>query len=333
MKTNYFLNRIKYKIASILFLSVTLLALQFSTFADAPVQQKMQSVGFYRMQLGDFEVTALYDGYLQIDNKNLLKNIKENEIEKLLKRMFITNPNVQTAVNAYLVNTGKNLVLVDVGSAKCFGATAGFIQDAFKASGYEPSQVDTVVITHLHPDHVCGITTIDGKKAFPNALVRMSNIEAEFWLDPKTETKMPKDFKPYFKMVKDAIQPYKNDGTFKPFFKNEHILPGLTAIPTPGHTPGHTSYEFKSQNETLLVLGDIIHSHAVQFPHPEASILYDADSKKAMLTRKKLFTEAAKNKIWLAGEHLPFPGIGHIRSEGKGYVWVPVEYAPYATNR
>lgn len=303
-----------------------------STYAVAPAQQKFQAPGFYRMALGDFEVTALYDGYINIDNKKLLKNIKETDLQKLLSRMFISSANVQTAVNAYLVNTGTNLVLVDVGSAKCFGATAGFIQDAIKASGYEPSQIDTVVITHLHPDHACGVATAEGKMAFPNAEVRVAKAESDYWLNPQVEEKAPAEYKPFFKMIKDAIQPYKNANKFKPFTPKEEIVPGLVAIPTPGHTPGHTSYQFSSKNETFLVLGDIIHSHAVQFPRPLVGIQFDSDSKKAISMRSALFSNAAKQKTWLAGAHLPFPGIGHIRPEGKGYVWVPVEYSPYAAS-
>ena len=300
-----------------------------STYAVAPAQQKTQAPGFYRMALGDFEVTALYDGYIDLDNKKLLKNVSATDLQKLLSRMFLTSSNVQTAVNAYLVNTGTNLVLVDTGSSKCFGPTAGFIQDAIKASGYVPSQIDTIVITHLHPDHSCGVTTADGKMAFPNAVVRVAKAESDYWLNPKVEEKAPEEFKPFFKMVREAIQPYKDADKFKPFSPNEALVPGLVAVPTPGHTPGHTSYQFQSKNETLLVLGDIIHSHAVQFPRPQIGIQFDTDSKKAISTRTKLFANAAKNKIWLAGAHLPFPGIGHIRLEGKGYVWVPVEYSPF----
>jgi glyoxylase-like metal-dependent hydrolase (beta-lactamase superfamily II) len=310
----------------------TFLAPVASISAAVPAQQKTQAPGFYRMALGDFEVTALYDGYINIDNKKLLKNIKETDLQKLLSRMFIASTNVQTAVNAYLVNTGTNLVLVDVGSAKCFGPTAGFIQDNIKVSGYEPSQIDTIVITHLHPDHACGLVNAEGKRAFPNAEVRVAKAESDYWLDPKVEEKAPAEFKPFFKMVRDAIQPYKDAGKFKPFAPNEALVPGLVAIPTPGHTPGHTSYEFRSKNETFLVLGDIIHSHAVQFPRPQVGIQFDTDSKKAISIRSSLFANAAKNKTWLAGAHLPFPGIGHIRPEGKGYVWVPLEYSPFGTN-
>ncbi len=332
---NSFLNKSKNRIVTLSVASLsafTSLSPVIATYALAPAQQKTQVPGFYRMALGDFEVTALYDGYIYLDNKKLLKNIKETDLQKLLERMFISSTNVQTSINAYLVNTGNNLVLIDVGSAKCFGPTAGFIQDAIKASGYKSSQIDTIVITHLHPDHTCGLATLEGKRAFPNAVVRVAKLESDYWLDPIREAKAPEDLKPFYKMVRDAIQPYKDAEKFKPFSPNETIVPGLVTIPTTGHTPGHTSYQFSSKNETFLVLGDIIHSHAVQFPRPKVGIQFDADSKKAISIRSSLFENAAKNKIWLAGAHLPFPGIGHIRSEGKGYVWVPLEYSSFKAN-
>lgn len=302
-------------------------------YAVAPAQQKTQAPGFFRMALGDFEVTALYDGHLNINNKKVLKNVSASDLQKLLARMFITNSNVQTSVNAYLVNTGTHLVLADVGAAKCFGPTAGFIQDNIRASGYEPDQIDTIVITHLHPDHSCGLLTVDGKKAFPNAEVRLAKAESDYWLNPKVEERAPADYKPFFKMVYSALRPYKDSGKFKPFVPNQALVPGVVAVPTSGHTPGHTSYQFTSKNESLLVLGDMIHSHAVQFPRPQVGVQFDTDSKKAIAARSLLFAKAAKNKVWLAGAHLPFPGIGHIRPEGKGYVWVPVEYAPFGTDR
>jgi glyoxylase-like metal-dependent hydrolase (beta-lactamase superfamily II) len=318
-------------------LAVTALAccttLSSYALAGAPEKKLTQVPGFYRVGLGDVEVTALYDGYVDLDSK-LLKGASAKELQSLLARMFIYNSKgTQTAVNAYLVNTGTNLVLIDAGAAKCFGPTLGNIQNNIIAAGYELAQVDTVLLTHLHPDHACGLLTNDGKPAFPNADVRVAKAEADFWLSENIAAKAPKDNQPFFKMARDSVAPYASIGKFKTFNVGDTLVEGLSAVPTNGHTPGHTSYVVSSKSQSLIFWGDIVHSYAVQFVKPEVAIEFDTDSPKAIITRKKLFADAAKNKLWVAGAHLPFPGIGHVRTEPKGYAWVPVEFGPIRTDR
>lgn len=299
-----------------------------SAVADAPAKVASQVPGYYRMALGDVEVTALYDGYVMLDPK-ILNGASAKDIQSLLARTFaVSTKGMQTAVNAYLVNTGKNLILVDAGAAKCFGPTLGVIGENIRAAGYHPDQVDTVLLTHLHGDHVCGIATAEGKPAFPNATVYVSKDEGAFWLNKETAAKAPKEMQPFFKLAEDSVAPYKAAGKLKEFSSGDTILPGIVSVPSPGHTPGHAGYLVTSGQEQLLVWGDIVHNHAVQFARPSVAIDFDIDRKQAIATRQKLFADVAKTKLWVAGAHLPFPGLGHVRSEGKGYAWVPVEYAP-----
>lgn len=296
--------------------------------AEPPAQQKTQVPGYYRMKLGDFEVTALFDGTTDL-NVKLLKGGSTKEIENLLARMFVsTTPGMQTAVNAFLIHTGDHLVLVDTGTAKFFGPALGAILDNIRASGYDPAQIDTVLLTHLHPDHAAGLLTPDGKVAFPNADVRASQAEAAYWLDEQIAAKAPEGAQPMFKLARDSVAPYKAAGHFKPYTPGETLFPGVSVMPAVGHTPGHSAYLFTSKDQNLLVWGDIVHSHATQFAKPDIAIEFDTDSKQAIATRKKIFADAAKNKYWVAGMHLPFPGIGHVRTEGSGYAWVPVEFSP-----
>jgi len=294
--------------------------------ADAP-QQKTQVPGYYRLMLGNFEVTALYDGAIDLDEK-LLKDIGKRDIQRLLARQFLRGPKVQTAVNAYLVNTGSKLVLVDAGAAKLFGPGLGNIVDNLKAAGYTPEQVDTVLITHLHGDHVNGLVTPDGKAVFSNAEVWSAKADNDFWLSLDIAAKAPKDFQGFFKMSRDAAAPYLAAGKWKTFDSDRELLAGISSVDTHGHTPGHASYLFQSGGQKLLVLGDLVHNHAVQFARPEVAFEYDNDPKQAVLTRKRIFFQAARDKLMVAGMHLPFPGIGHVRKEPKGYAWVPAEFAP-----
>ena len=302
--------------------------------AAPPVQQKAQVPGFYRMALGDFEITALYDGYIDLDNHKILSGASAEDIQSLLARMFLAGtPSVQTAVNAYLVHTGSNLVLVDAGTAKAFGPTLGYIVDNIRAAGYDPAQVDTVLLTHLHPDHANGLLTADGKAAFPNAEVRVDKADADFWLSEEVAAKAPADAQPFFTMARGAVAPYAAAGKLKPYMLGDALLPGVTSIAARGHTPGHSGYLFSSKDQNILVWGDIVHSHAVQFARPEVAIEFDTDKEQAVATRKALFADAAARKLWVAGAHLPFPGIGHVRAEPNGYAWVPAEYGPIRTDR
>ncbi|GAA4026312.1 MBL fold metallo-hydrolase [Actimicrobium antarcticum] len=300
--------------------------------AAATPQVKTQVPGFYRMALGDIEVTALYDGYIELD-QSLFKNATPKEVQKLLANAFVNKKGIQTAVNAYLINTGTNLVLVDTGSAKCFGPTLGALAANLKASGYEAAQIDTVVITHLHPDHACGLIAADGSLAFPNATLRTAQAESDFWLNEDTAAKAPKDSQGFFKMARESVQPYIAAGKFKPFTGGDAIVPGIVSIATPGHTPGHTSFQVTSKDQTMIVLGDLIHSYAMQFSRPRIAIGFDNDSSKAIPARKKMFDEAAKKQYFIAGTHLPFPGIGQVRIDGASYGWVPVQYAPFGIGR
>ncbi|CUW37338.1 putative Metallo-beta-lactamase superfamily protein, zn-dependent hydrolase protein [Magnetospirillum sp. XM-1] len=310
-----------------------LLAAALPAHAETPAQKGDQVGGWHRFKLGGFEVTALYDGYIDLPQKVML-NISAKTTEELLRRMFVDyGKGIQTAVNAYLVHTGTRLVLVDAGTAKAFGPTLGFIPDNIRAAGYDPAQVDAVLLTHLHPDHAAGLLGADGKPAFPNAEIWVAKAEADFWLDEAVAAKMPEANRVFFKMARDAVAPYKAAGKLHAISGQVGLPAGIAAVDTNGHTPGHTSYLLTSQGQSLLVLGDLVHNHAVQFAHPEVAFEYDSDRVQAVKTRKKVFADAAKQRLWVAGAHLPFPGIGHVRAEGKAFAWVPLEYSPLRKDR
>jgi glyoxylase-like metal-dependent hydrolase (beta-lactamase superfamily II) len=299
------------------------LALATAAQAGAP-QVKTQAPGYYRMMLGDIEVTALLDGTLDLQPKQLLTNTTQQDVGKLLDKSFQKDI-VQTSVNGYLINTGSKLVLIDTGAAGLFGPTAGNLLANLKASGYQPEQVDEVYITHMHPDHVGGLLA-DGKPAFPNAIVRADQHDADFWLNQATMEKAPKEVQGFFQGAMASLNPYVAAGKFKPFDGEAELVPGVRSFAARGHTPGHSIYAVESKGQKLVLWGDLMHVAAVQFPQPQVTISFDNDSKSAAIQRKKAYADAAKGGFLVAGAHLPFPGIGHIRAEGRGYVWVPVDY-------
>lgn len=296
--------------------------------AQAPAQVGTQAPGYFRLAVGDYEVTALFDGYNDLSPK-LLKGLTQSQIRALLARRSIETPGVQTAFNAFLVNTGKQLILVDTGAGQCIGATAGMLSDNMKAAGYQPDQVDTILLTHLHLDHVCGL--VDGQKqpVFANATVYAAKAEADYWLDPQAIAKAPEGAKPYFRIAQDSTAPYVAAGRFKTFDSGQSPVAGVEATLETGHTPGSTTYRFTSQGQSILFMGDLVHNLAVQFLHPEVSIGFDVNGQQAIKSRAKVFSAAAASKTWVTAAHLPFPGIGHIAAEGKHFQWVPVEYGPY----
>lgn len=298
--------------------------------AEAPMV-KEQVPGYYRTMLGNFEITALYDGALDLDVK-LLKNAREENLERLLSRMYVSTPKMQTAVNAYLINTGEHLVLVDAGAAKLFGPTLGNVVANLRAAGYEPEQVDTVIVTHLHGDHVGGLNDVAGQMVFPKATVHVPQPDNDFWLSQEVAAKVGPEMQSFFKMAQAAAAPYQARGQWKTFAEGAEIVPGVRATKAYGHTPGHTAYAVESGDQKLLIWGDVVHSHAVQFAQPDVSFEFDVDPAQAIATRKSLMYSMAASKTLVAGMHLPFPGIGHVRADGKGvYSWVPIEFSPLAT--
>ena len=299
------------------------LALLGAAHAAAP-QVKTQAPGYFRVMLGDFEVTALSDGTVALPVDKLLTGTTAPKTAKALARSFLKAP-LDTSVNAYLINTGSKLVLVDTGAAKLFGPTLGNLADSLKAAGYQPEQVDEVFITHMHADHVGGLMNGD-KLAFPNATVRADQHDADFWLSQANLDKAPADAKGFFQGAMASLNPYVTAGKFKPFNGNTELVPGVKALATPGHTPGHSVYVVESQGQKLVLWGDLMHVAAVQFADPSVTIQFDTDSKSAARQRKRAYADAAKQGYLVGSAHLSFPGLGHLRTQGKGYEWVPVNY-------
>jgi glyoxylase-like metal-dependent hydrolase (beta-lactamase superfamily II) len=299
--------------------------------AAAP-QHHEQVPGFYRAKVGDMEVTALFDGAAVFDLHWLTaRKVTMDRVERALH----DDPHLlDTGDTGFAVNTGKQLILVDAGAGTWYGGGAlGRLVDSLHTAGYAPEQVDRVLVTHMHSDHIGGLTTQDGKRVFPNADVFVSKAESDFWLSPEIAAQAPKDAQPFFQAAQGIAAPYIKAGKWHTFSDSEAIGDGLRAVSLHGHTPGHTGYEFSSKGQKILFWGDTIHEQLVQLSHPDITVVYDIDHAAAAATRNQLFPRLAREGVLIAGPHMPFPGLGRLRKEANGYVWAPAIFTDQWTER
>ncbi len=289
-----------------------------SAHAQTPLSTQ-SSPGWYRMQLGKFEVTALSDGTLELPVSTYLPMLSPGRTKALLARDYLSNT-VPLTVNAYLVNTGTKLVLIDTGAgaSQMFGPKLGRLEAHLRASGYTPEQVDEVYVTHLHPDHFGGLAR-EGRPLFPNATVRAEAREAVEHLAPSADKEEPDSALAKFK-------PYVVAQKFLPFSGPTELTPGIRAVPAHGHTVGHTVFAIESEGQQLVLWGDLLQVAAIQFPLPSATFQFDWNAKQSARQRQAQFAAAAKRGYYVAAAHLAFPGIGKLRAERGGYRWVPVSH-------
>jgi glyoxylase-like metal-dependent hydrolase (beta-lactamase superfamily II) len=322
--------------AIVLLVGLALCQAPWPAAAEAVPQVGVQAPGYTRMRLGTFEVTALLDGTHPFPipavmvratpsgAPELLVKARPGEAEALLAEEHLSMP-YEGSINAFLINTGRRLVLIDSGAGELYGACCGKLVANMRAAGYQPEQVDDVLLTHLHADHVGGVA-MGGRMTFPHATLHMSRKESDYWLNPKNEAGAPAILLPMFRGAQSVLKPYLAAHRIKTFDADGEVVPGITAIATPGHTPGHTSYRIVSNGETLLVWGDIVHVSQIQFPDPHVTVTYDSDRDGAEAQREVVFSEAAQRGFWVGAAHIGFPGLGHINAKDGHFTWSPASY-------
>ncbi|MGK9233072.1 MBL fold metallo-hydrolase [Inquilinus limosus] len=285
-----------------------------------------QVPGLYRFKVGAFEVTSINDGMLNI-TLDQFPAADRAGAEALLQRAFQPPAAIPTAVNAYLVNTGDRLVLIDTGTAAAMGPSLGKVGANLKAAGVDPADVDLVVLTHMHPDHANGLIDPAGAAVFGKAELAVAEAEYGFWTDDGILSRAPAEVHPFFAMARAAVKPYAGDRLTR-FGKEAEIAPGIRVLAAPGHTPGHSMVEVTSGDDRLLIWGDIVHAAALQFAKPDWAINFDVDQQAAIASRKRVLDRVAADRVLIAGAHLAFPGIGHVGRVGDGYEFVPAFWQP-----
>ena len=307
---------------------VMALASSVAVMAAAP-QHNDQVPGFYRLQVGDLEVTALWDGSASFDPHWLQGQTTIDAVVKALRQ----DPHIlDVADTGFLVNTGKQLILIDAGSGTWFGGGAlGRMAGSLRSAGYTPEEIDLVLVTHLHSDHIGGLTTQDGKRVFQNAEIYVAKEDSDFWLSPEIAAKAPQEVQPFFQSAQAIAAPYIKAGKWRTFSGAEPIVDGMQVVRLHGHTPGHTGYEFSSKGQKILFWGDTIHAQRVQLQRPKVTVVFDIDPAAAAATRNQLLPELAREDVVIAGPHMLFPSLGRLHKEKSGYSWAPVSFTdPWA---
>ena len=258
-------------VLSTIALVIGALVASVASHAAAPFHD-VQVPGFYRTKVGALEVTTILDGTSTFDAQWL--KAEPAALQPLTAKQFQQSDKIAGTVAAFLINTGKQLILVDTGAGGFWGGPAlGHLSESLRAAGYRPEQIDRVLLTHLHADHVAGLRSPNGKRRFPNATVSMLQAESDFWLSPEIASKAPADAKEFFTLAQASAKPYVAAGKWKPIAPGAEIVPGVRSRPIAGHTPGHTGYEFSSNGQSLLIVGDAVHVAQVQFERPDIGVV------------------------------------------------------------
>ncbi len=299
-----------------------------NVLAQAPKAKTYNNTpGFYHYRVGDFKITALLDGYFEMPT-NFIKGYDEEAAKASTKQSYrrFTTGSVSVPVNAYVINTGKEMILLGGGAPKFMGATLGQMPANMAAAGINPDDITKVLLTHTHPDHVAALATKDGRKAFKNARLILSEIEWNFIHNDKVRNAAPKDFKGMIDYARAALAPYETDR--QSFDGEKELFSGITSAPLPGHTPGHTGYELNSKGEKLFFWGDVTHFSTLQFANPDWKVIFDADPEQARKTRRAIFERASSERLAIAGAHVDFPGIGYVEKSGNAYRYIPAPWMP-----
>jgi glyoxylase-like metal-dependent hydrolase (beta-lactamase superfamily II) len=275
----------------------------------------------YRRRIGELVVTAVSDGVLTIPDRVMTRNLAPEDLARALGGAF--REGLHFSVNAFVVHSRGRVALIDTGCGGYLGPNVGHLIANLQSAGVSPEDIDSVLLTHMHPDHSAGLADREtGRRYYPNAHLVVHENEPRHWFDDGKMAGVSELYKTmHFQWAREQTRPYLE--RMRTFKYGEEIFPGVTGIDAHGHTPGHTAYLIASGDERLLVWGDTVHIPEVQFARPEITMVPDTDPDTAVVARRRLFEMVAKERMLVTGMHLHFPGFGHVTREGDAFRFHP----------
>jgi glyoxylase-like metal-dependent hydrolase (beta-lactamase superfamily II) len=284
-----------------------------------------QVAGWYRFRLGAFECTVVSDGAINLAPPHPTFGgsvATEAEVTAALRAAFLPTDRLPTFVNCLVVNTGRELVLLDagVGPKPAFGPGTGRLPQSLAAAGIAPVEVDVVAFTHAHADHSWGIADAAGADVFPNARFLMTGADIEFWT-AESNLSLPEPLRTLVAGTREVVLPRR--ARFATLPPAGEVVPGIRALPTHGHTLGHVSFHIESEGQRLLVMGDVANHSVLALQRPDWPFGFDADPAMAAATRRRVLDMAATERLQVLGYHFPWPGLGHVETRSPGFSFVP----------
>jgi glyoxylase-like metal-dependent hydrolase (beta-lactamase superfamily II) len=298
-----------------------------AAFADTPFAGTW-APSFYRSKLGDFEITVVGDGARPIPLPPVfVRNVSNEVVLAAAEAAGMPKGSIVAPFNPIVVNTGAKLVLIDTGYGPGLGPTVGLLPRTLAAAGFDPKTFDVVLISHMHGDHILGLRTPDGELAFPNAEIKVPAVDWAYWMSDENMSKAPEGFQKASFGFNRKIFANLADRVTR-FEWGKEVAPGITALETAGHTPGHTSFMIASGSHQLFFQGDLTNVPDVFLRNPDWQVIFDSEPDKAVATRRRVYDMASADKLLVCGYHFPFPGIGYIEKAGNGYRLAPAAWNP-----
>jgi glyoxylase-like metal-dependent hydrolase (beta-lactamase superfamily II) len=298
---------------------------QARALTAVPKQANAPMPGVFRYRVGSFELTSLFDGYgtRPLDDK-FITNASIDQVRAAARDAFLPTDALKLSYSPTVVHTRTNVVLLDAGTGGKLGPTTGMMSRGLDAAGIAPSAITAIVISHFHPDHIAGIKTADNTLAFPNAEILVPEAEYAYWMDEGEASRAPAGRKSNFDLVRTTFRDLGS--RLRRYRADEEVLPGMTAVPAYGHTPGHTVLRISSGDETAMALADLTNVPFLFVRNPDWSAVFDMDADMARVTRRRLLDQIAADRTLAFGYHWGLPNAGYIRKAGSGFEFEPLTY-------
>ena len=287
-----------------------------------PSPMNPKGLKFHKFKVGDIEVTTVFDGNItRPHDPAFVRNASLDDVKSMLRAFNIPDNEALNTFTITVVKIGDRTIMFDAGNGTVGAPGTGQLSENLKAAGIDTAKLSALIVTHFHPDHFSGLMTKDNEQLFANTEIFVPEPEYKFWADPSVFSRLPEARHGIPRRIQATMPNWKN---LKQAAIDKEVVPGIKALATHGHTPGHTSYLVTSGNASLIVLGDVTNIPAFNLKNPGWHLVVDQDAAMAEATRRRVFEQAVADKTMLTGYHWGMPGAGTLAKDGGGYVLAPV---------